>query len=403
MMAGVTPDAVSLAAKLVSIPSVNPMGGDSSGPGFFEGHVTDFLVELFRGWGVPCEVHETTAGRANVLAKFSAGESRPTILWDAHQDTVPVEGMTIAPFDPAIRDGRLYGRGSCDVKGGMAAMLAAFGRLVRERPAGSANVVMSCTCDEEATQLGVLDLVRLWTTDVGRSAILSARPAAAIVAEPTNLNVVVAHRGATRWKIRTTGRACHSSDPTKGVNAIYRMAKVVSELDAYAAKLPGLKPAHPLCGPATLSVGKISGGVSVNVVPDACEIEIDRRSMPGDDRVGVMQDVIEHLRSRLDLEFESLPPWIASWPLSDSENGRVAAALMSAIEPLVGVRQMQGVAYGTNASTIAAAGVPSVVFGPGSIAQAHTKDEWLPIDELNSAAEILFRFACAESMLHVPN
>jgi succinyl-diaminopimelate desuccinylase len=402
-MTRATTDPVSLAAKLVSIPSVNPMGSERSGPEFYEGRVTEFLVGLFRGWGVPCEVHETAAGRANVLAKFTAGADGQTILWDAHQDTVPVDGMTIAPFDPVIRDGRLHGRGACDVKGGMAAMLAAFGRLIHEKPAGAANVVMSCTCDEEATQLGVLDLVKLWTSDVGRSQVLPTRPDAAIVAEPTNLNVVVAHRGATRWKIRTTGRACHSSDPTKGINAIYRMAKVVAELDAYAAALPGLKPAHPLCGPATLSVGKISGGQSVNVVPDACEIEIDRRSMPGDDRLGVMRDVIAHLQSKLDFEFETLPPWIASWPLSDANNGHVATALMSAIEPVVGPCQIQGVAYGTNASTIAAAGVPSVVFGPGSIAQAHTKDEWLPIDELNSAAEILFRFACSESTLHLPN
>jgi acetylornithine deacetylase len=402
-MTRATTDPVSLAAKLVSIPSVNPMGGASSGPECFEGRVTQFLVDLFRGWGVPCEVHETSAARANVLAKFTADAKRPTMLWDAHQDTVPVDGMTIAPFDPVIRDGRLHGRGACDVKGGMAAMLAAFGRLVHEKPVGAANVIISCTCDEEATQLGVLDLVKLWTTDVGRSQILPARPDAAIVAEPTNLNVVVAHRGATRWKIRTTGRACHSSDPTKGINAIYRMAKVVSELESYAAALPGLKPAHPLCGPATLSVGKIVGGQSVNIVPDVCEIEIDRRSMPGDDRLGVMHDVIAHLRTRLKFEFEVLPPWLASWPLSDADNGRVAAALMSAIEPIVGVRQMQGVAYGTNASTIAAAGVPSVVFGPGSIEQAHTRDEWLPIDELHSAAEILFRFACSESIFHVPD
>lgn len=394
MMAGDFSDPISLAAKLVSIPSVNPMGGEAVGTQFYETRVTEFLVELFRRCDVPFEVHTVAPGRANVLAKFNGTSGRPTLLWDAHQDTVPVDGMTIPPFEPAIRDGRLHGRGSCDVKGGMAAMLAAFGRLVRERPADAASVVMSCTCDEEATQLGVLDLIKLWTSDRQRSEILSAVPDAAIVAEPTDLNVVVAHRGATRWKIRTTGRACHSSDPTKGINAIYRMAKVVQELEEYAARLPGLKPAHPLCGPATLSVGKISGGQSVNIVPDACEIEIDRRSMPGDDRLGVMHEAIAHLRSRLDFEFESLPPWIASWPLSDADNAHVASALMSVIEPVVGLRKTQGVAYGTNASTIASTGVPSVVFGPGSIAQAHTKDEWLPIDELNSAAEILYQLAC---------
>lgn len=386
---------VSLAQPLVSIPSVNPMGGDQSGPEYFETRVTEFLVDLFGRWGAPFEVHEVCPGRANVLAKFDAGPDRPTILWDAHQDTVPVEGMTIPPFDPQIRDGRLYGRGACDVKGGLAAMLSAFARLLRERPAEASNIVLSCTCDEEATQLGVRDLIRLWGPDAGRSKLLCTPPLAAVVAEPTDLDVVVAHRGATRWKIRTKGRACHSSDPTQGINAIYRMARVVLVLEEYAAALPGLKPPHPLCGPATLSVGKITGGQSVNIVPDVCEIEIDRRSMPSEDPLKVMQEVNDYVRSRVDFEIEALPPWIAAGPLSDAANGPVAAALLDAIRPTVGTRRRLGVPYGTNASTIEAAGVPSIVFGPGSIAQAHTKDEWLPVAELHAAAEILFRFACS--------
>lgn len=386
-------DPLSLVSRLIALPSVNPMGGVVHESIAFEGRVTDFLRTLFHDWQVPHEVLEVAPGRANVLARFESAPDAPTLLWDAHQDTVPVEGMTVAPFDPVVKNGRISGRGSCDVKGGMAAMLAAFGRLVREKPAGAANVVIACTCDEEATQLGILDLVRLWTDQRGRSRLLNDSPHGAVVAEPTNLDVVVAHRGATRWKIRTTGRACHSSDPTKGINAIYRMARAVKVLEGYAAILPSSRPAHPLCGPATLSVGRISGGQSVNIVPDSCEIEIDRRSIPGEDPLEVMRETVDFVQSRLDFPLEIQTPWITARPLSDADNGPLAAGLLATIETAVGPKQKLGVAYGTNASTIAAAGVPSVVFGPGSIAQAHTVDEWLPLDELEAAAEILFRFA----------
>src|SRR5205807_7061461 len=171
--------------------------------------------------------------------------SRRTILLDAHQDTVPADGMTIEPFSPVIEGSRLYGRGACDIKGGMAAMLAAFARLVRERPAGSASVVMACTVDEEFTH-------------TGSSQLAADLPAAdfAIVAEPTRLDIVNRHKGAVRWKIRTRGVACHSSTPARGANAIYRMADVVQALAAYAAALADSRP-DPVLGPASLSVGRI--------------------------------------------------------------------------------------------------------------------------------------------------
>jgi acetylornithine deacetylase len=271
-------------------------------------------------------------------------------------------------------------------------MLAAFLRLVREKPAGAANVVLSCTCDEEATQLGVLELVKLWN-QAAPHPILGSRPIAAIVAEPTGLDIITAHRGATRWKIRTNGRACHSSDPSQGTNAIYRMMPVVAALEEYAAGLGSRRRPHPLCGPATLSVGVIHGGQAVNIVPDRCEIEIDRRTIPGENPLQAMREVNDFLRSRAGDSFEALPSWIAAPPLPDGENDAVAQSLLATVQSHCGPRQLRGVAYGTNASTIAAVGVPSIVFGPGSIAQAHTIDEWLPIDELELAAEILFNFA----------
>lgn len=387
------PDSVvDLLCDLVAIPSVNPMGRDLSGPIYFEARVTEYLSQFFTELGCPHEVIEVSSGRCNVVARFDSPGATQTFLLDAHQDTVPVDGMTIPPFEPAIRDGRIYGRGSSDVKGGMAAMLWAFRRLVVEKPAGAASVVMSCTCDEEATTTGINDLIRYWQDGDNRSKLLSQPPDAAIIAEPTLLDVVVAHRGVTRFVITTTGRACHSSDPTQGINAIYRMARLVSCLEEYATELPNRSPAHPMCGPATLSVGLISGGASVNVVPDECSIEVDRRLIPGDNPDEAYADIRQYLSSRLDFEFDMKPPYIVSPTLSNENNGWLNDALQHHIAEVAGAHTAVGVPYGTHASRTCSAGVPSVVFGPGSIDQAHTKDEWLKIDQLEKASDVYFRF-----------
>lgn len=388
-------DPVAVLKDLVAIPSVNPMGRAVSGPEYFEERLTRYLLDFFERLGLSCEQRELAPGRLNLLARFESPGSDVTILFDAHQDTVPTDGMTIDPFDPVVKGGRLYGRGACDVKGGMAAMLATVARLARERPTGAANVLLSCSCDEESTIMGVRDLAEQLQTAGQPGSQFVRRPNVAVVAEPTDLNVVVAHRGATRWKILTTGRACHSSRPDDGINAIYRMAQVVSALEKYAAELGDQIPPHPLCGPATLSVGRIEGGVSVNTVPDSCEIEIDRRVIPGEDGRMVMEPVRNFLAERLDVPFEFSPPWITGATLSDADNGKWADRLLQHIETVAGPREKVGVAYGTNASRISTAGVPSVVFGPGSIEQAHTKDEWIDLDELQQAAEIYYRFCTA--------
>ena len=382
-------------AELIRIPSVNPMGRDLTGPETLETRVTAWLMEFFQQLGVPAETIEVAPGRCNVLARYEGSGSGKVVLMDAHQDTVPVDGMTISPFEPHIDGDRMYGRGACDVKGGMAAMLAAFARLVREQPAGAATVVMSCTADEEATVMGVSDLARLWSDPSRSGSLVSTPPDIALVAEPTDLDIVVAHRGATRWKIRTNGRACHSSRPDEGENAIYRMAPVVAALEKYARQLQEDTPPHPLCGPPTLSVGRIEGGVSVNTVPDWCTIEIDRRVIPGEDGLAVREQVAGYLREAVDVEFDMLPPWITGVSLSDSNNGDWADLLLSQIEPVAGTHRKMGVAYGTNASRISATGVPAMVFGPGSIDQAHTKDEWISLTELDQASEVYCRFCVA--------
>lgn len=388
-------DPAEILKNLVAIPSVNPMGRDLSGPEFFETRLSDWLVDFFRRLEVPHQRLEVSPGRSNVVARILRPGAKTTILLDAHQDTVPVDGMTIDPFDPVVKEGRLYGRGACDVKGGMAAMLAAFARLARETPDSAANVIMSCTCDEEFTATGARSLAALWSGPNARDTLLSIPPDVCVVAEPTDLNIIVAHRGAIRWKLRTTGRACHSSRPKEGVNAIYKMAQVLAGLERYAEELPRMAPTHPLCGSATISVGRIEGGVSVNVVPDECTIEIDRRVIPGEDPQQVIPHVTTYLRERLDVDFEMFPSWLDGATLSDRNNGPWADRLMRHIVEVVGPREKQGAWYGTNGSRFAVTGVPAIVFGPGSIAQAHTKDEWIDLEQLRQASEIYYRLCAA--------
>lgn len=384
-------DPVALLKDLVAIPSVNPMGRGLTGPEFLEGRMTAYLADLLSGEGIAWEQVEVEPGRPNLVARLDAETAdAPTLLLEAHLDTVPVDGMVIPPFDPAERDGKVFGRGSSDAKGGMAAMLAAFVRLARERPRGRPHVVLCLSCDEEATATGIYHLIGAWRDERPAYRLCPSPPTAAVVAEPTRLDVVVAHRGACRWVLRTQGRACHSSWPMDGVNAIYGMARILVALEEYAAWLPGSRTPHPLCGPATLSVGLVEGGSSVNVVPETCSITIDRRILPGEDREAVIPEIEAFLRQRTSTPFVCDPPFLASPPLPSDRNGPLADVLLESIAAVVGPRAKIGVPYGSDASRISLAGVPAVVFGPGDIAQAHTKEEWIEVDQVAQAAEVYY-------------
>ena len=205
-------DLISTLADLVRRPSVNPMGRDVSGPEYLEGRVTDYLVQRFSAAGIPWAKQQVAPGRDNVIARVEATVPNARIvLWDAHQDTVPGDGMTVEPFAPLVRDGRLYGRGACDVKGGMAAMLVAIDRLWVSSQPRHATVIFSATINEEFGFTGVKAIARLWATATdervpgdapARALLAGQRPAAAIVAEPTELDVVTQHKGAVRWRVR---------------------------------------------------------------------------------------------------------------------------------------------------------------------------------------------------------
>jgi acetylornithine deacetylase len=267
----------------------------------------------------------------------------------------------------------------------MAAMLLAVERLCRERPAGAASVVLACTVDEEFTHTG--------------ASALAASPHGAdlaIVAEPTGLDLVHCHKGALRWKVRTGGRACHSSTPEQGVNAIYRMGPVLEALKVYAGRLAS-SPPHPILGPPSLSVGRIEGGQSVNIVPDWCEIEIDRRLIPGELPEAALADARAFLSGELGglegVEFGA--PWV-NMPALEPRLGPWLEPLRKAVDRATGhAPQLVGVPYGTDAGPLSGSGLPCVVFGPGDIAQAHTRDEWIDLDQVRLAAEAYFAIACA--------
>jgi acetylornithine deacetylase len=378
-----------LLAELVRRPSVNPMGRTDLPPDIlYESRVTGFLEHEFRNMPVEFRRQAVAPGRDNIVATYTPPTPAPfTVLFEAHQDTVPVDAMTIDPFGANVENGKLYGRGACDVKAGVAVMLAALGRLVREKPAGSARVIVAFTVDEENGGLGVSELMKS-----------GVRADYAVVAEPTLLNIVNAHKGVARWHLETTGRACHSSRPEEGVNAAYRMARLLRGVEAYAEKLRALTP-DPVLGPRTISVGRVAGGVSPNTVPDFCRADVDRRLLPGETFETATADLEAFLRARPDVDFpftltQSSP---GCSPLSPEPSVELVKRFGAVIDSVVGKHTVHPVPFGTDASRIAITGVPAIVFGPGDIAQAHTKDEWIDLAQLEPAAEILFRFACGRA------
>jgi acetylornithine deacetylase len=225
----------------------------------------------------------------------------------------------------------------------------------------------------------------------------SHRPSAAIVAEPTDLNVVVAHRGVIRWQCTMHGRAAHSSRPEDGANAIYAMTRVVREIEEFHRVELASRPSDPLCGPPTACVTTIRGGTGANTVPDRALVDIDRRLSPEELPQAAYEELVARTSELADIgncRLEHHPPWMQSHGLTSRGNQAWAERLLSAARTTGIESKLIGVPYGTNAASIAVTGIPTVVFGPGSITQAHTADEWIAVDEMQRAVEALYRVAC---------
>jgi len=365
-----------LAAELVSIPSVNPRDGQV-GEGQGEAEVAALVHARLTEAGIQCELKEAAPGRPSVVARIP-GQSDEAVWFDAHLDTVSAEGMAFEPFAARIEGGKLYGRGSADDKASVASMVAAMISVAQSSETPPATIVFTATADEEYRMRGLLGLLEDGMT---------AR--AGIVGEPTNLEVIIAHKGVARFTISTSGKAAHSSRPDAGVNAIYRMGKVLGAIDAFAKGGVG-RETHPMLGKATLSVGVIRGGEFVNVVPDKCEIDVDRRLLPGEDGRKAIGDVRNYLGSALqeDLGLKVSGPDLIVPGMSISSDHALVQSVLGAVREVTGKAPVNGMQGTTHAGQMADRGIPAIVFGPGEMGQAHTATEELDLDQLEQAAAV---------------
>ncbi len=364
-----------LLAELIALPSVNPAFLPPRHPNAGEKKVADFLAATAARAGLEVEFQKVLPSRANVIARLlPRGKIKQTIFLAPHLDTVGADGTQ---FIPQRKNGRLHGRGACDTKGSVAAMLAALCELgnMKSRPQGT-EIVFAGLIDEEHAQAGSRALVKSkFKADL------------AIVGEPTKLQVVTAHKGSLWLELATRGRAAHGATPHLGKNAVHEMARIVDILETdYAAQLKKRK--HKLLGCGTVNVGRISGGTQPNIVPDSCVISIDRRTLPGETESSVRREITLLLKAKkLSAKFSNakLAPAL---PLeTDFKLPLVQSFLRAANQT-----KSLGVDYFCDAAVLAAGGIPSVVFGPGDIAQAHTADEWISLAEVERAKDLLVGF-----------
>jgi acetylornithine deacetylase/succinyl-diaminopimelate desuccinylase-like protein len=365
-----------LLRELIALPSVNPalVTGNPGRAG--EQHVADFLASVAAQAGLDVSFQKVLPRRSNLLARLSPpGKVRQRILLVPHLDTV--DAADESRFVPRLDRDRLYGRGACDTKGSVAAMLAALCDIARsrQRPRES-EIIFAGVVDEENAQAGSRALVA-----GGLEADL------AIVGEPTRLKAVTAHKGSLWLRLQTRGRSAHGSRPELGRNAVHAMARIVNGLETdYARRLRRRR--HTLLGCATVSVGTISGGTQPNIVPDSCAVTIDRRTLPGETETGVRREIAGFLAQRkLKAAFASEK--LAPCPPLETDAG---LPLVRRFLRCTGQRLPAGADFFCDAAVLAEGGIPSVVFGPGDIAQAHTRDEWISQAELGAAKEILVRF-----------
>lgn len=362
-------------ADLVRINSVN--ASYAEGPG--EGEIADWIEAFFARHGIATERQSVFPGRDNVIARLPGRDASRRLVLEAHTDTVSVEGMMIHPFDPVIREGRLYGRGSCDTKAGLAAMMHTLVELKQTGVTPPCEVVLAAVVDEEYSYRGVVRFCE------------GLRAEAAIVAEPTELRAVIASKGVLRWVIEVEGKAAHSSKPHLGVNAIQHMRRVLEVLEKDESRLAELT--HPLVGRATCNVGVIRGGVQVNFVPDRCQIELDRRLLPGESAAVALaeyQTLLDRIPGIVARNVE--PPLLVDEALLTPADSTVAKTASAVLASMGLNAELCGVPYGSDASKLARAGVPSLVFGAGSIDQAHAADEYIEIEQVLIALDFFKRF-----------
>jgi len=365
-----------LLSSLVRIPSVNKF---ISGINDAEHDVAAYLDMFAKKSGLSSRFLEVPGSGNNLLITKEFSGKAPWIMFAAHMDTVSSDGMEIDPFGAEERDGRIFGRGSCDDKGSIAAALWAM----KETVSSPNNIALLLTIDEEQRRNGAGFFAEKQLQAIG------FMPVGVIVAEPTSLKPVVAHAGIGHFSITVHGKAAHASDPSKGRSAIKDMVKVMEALEKnYINRLTAT---DPLCGKAQCSINMISGGRQVNAVPDECTIRVDRRVMPGEDVKGIIPAVekaLEPLRKEDPSIKFSISPEFSDSPLSQDLNHPFILHTLGCLKRSGLDAAPIGAQFATDAGALSGAGLACVVMGPGNVHLAHTANESMGINELEEGVGI---------------
>jgi acetylornithine deacetylase len=367
-------DAVALTKALVAIDSQNPsLVKDGHG----EFAVALALAEILRDWGFAVETVDAAPGRPNVIARIGHDGGR-SLMFNGHLDVVGVEGMTHRPFDPVEHEGRIYGRGSADMKSGIAAMCAAAARAADQKL--DSELIVTAVIDEEFTSVGTKDLVSR-----------GVRADAAIVTEPTSLAIMPAHKGFVWIKANVRGRAAHGSRWDLGVDAVRHAGLLLAEVDRYDAETLTAR-SHPLVGRPSIHASFIEGGSGMSTYPESCVVQLERRTIPGESVGQVMaemEELCDRVRLRtpafdatLEMSFAQQPSDV---PLSSTIVKRLSMSLANC-----GVRErVAGMTAWTDAALLNAAGISAIHFGPGDISVAHAAEEYVPVAEIETATKVL--------------
>jgi acetylornithine deacetylase/succinyl-diaminopimelate desuccinylase-like protein len=347
-----------LTSELVRIDSVNP---DLVPGGAGEGELARFVAEWLTASGLEVEIEEVAPGRPNVVGRARGTGGGATLLLNAHMDTVGYEGMD-GPLEPRVEEGRLHGRGAYDMKGSLAAIMVAGAEAVHAGLRG--DVLVAAVVDEEVHSIGAEAVARRYAAD------------AVIVAEPTGLRLVVAHKGFLWMEIETKGRAAHGSRPDLGEDAIVGMGHVLTGLGRLAESLLD-SPSHDLLGSGSVHASLISGGVELSTYPESCVLGLERRTVPGE-TVELVESQIREIAGGAEIRttFVREPFEVAR------EEPLVEAVLRHA-----GAPEVAGVPFWADSAVFAAAGIPTVVFGPGGEG-AHAQVEWVELADLERCKDV---------------
>lgn len=368
-------DPVALARALIQIDSRNPTLVPGA-PG--EAEVAETLASVLEDWGFSVEQSEAAPGRLNVVARIGPRDA-PALMLNGHLDVVGVEGMVHEPFNAELRSGRIYGRGSADMKGGVAAMCAAATVASAQ---SNAQIIIAAVADEEYESLGLRSLLRS-----------GLRAEAAIVTEPTRLAICPAHRGFAWIDVTFAGRAAHGSRYDLGIDAILHAGLLLAELDTLEqTRSDGL--VHPLLGRGSLHASKINGGVGMSTYPERCDLAIERRTLPretAEQAVREINDACERIRARRPGFNAQVRLNTAQAPSDVPVDAEIVERLRTALEAESMPVRIEGLSAWTDAALLNEAGIPAVCFGPGDISLAHAAEEFVPVTDVEQATRVLAR------------